>query len=131
MEKMIVTYQAPFDSSQFLVHSSQCDISKFGVNKKYVLYVGSAYPHKNLENLIRAWQIFTDKHDNDYQLVLVGKDSYFYDRLVNDPLPNPPLLRGGNVVYAGFVPDDELVRIIKKRFTLCFPVYMKVLVCHL
>ncbi len=121
MEKMIVTYQAPFDSSQFLVHSSQCDISKFGVNKKYVLYVGSAYPHKNLENLIRAWQIFTDKHDNDYQLVLVGKDSYFYDRLVNDPSLTLPLLRGGNVVYAGFVPDDELVELYKNASLYVFP----------
>lgn len=115
MEKMIVTYQAPFESSQFLVQSSQFDISKFGINKPYVLFVGAAYPHKNLENLIKAWQIFVDKHDNEYQLVLVGKSSYFYDRLKSEV---------GNmqsIIFTGFVPDDELVELYKQASLYVFP----------
>lgn len=122
MEKMIVTYQAPFDMNhKSRIMNHELINEKFGINKPYVLYVGAAYPHKNLKNLIKAWQIFVDKHDNEYQLVLVGKDSYFYDRLVNDPSLTLPLLRGGEVIYTGFVPDDELVELYQQASLYVFP----------
>lgn len=120
MEKMIVTYQAPFEKNKEEGIRNK-ELKDWGINKPYVLYVGSAYPHKNLENLIKAWQIFVDKHDHDYQLVLVGKSSYFYDRLVNDPSLALPLSRGGEVVYTGFVPDDELVELYRQASLYVFP----------
>lgn len=127
MEKMIVTYQAPFEKNKEegislpAGEAGNKELKDWGINKSYVLYVGAAYPHKNLENLIKAWQIFVDKHDNEYQLVLVGKNSYFYDRLTNDPSLTLPLLRGGEVVYTGFVPDDELVELYRQASLYVFP----------
>ncbi len=44
---------------------------------KYFLYVGNAYPHKNLETLIQAFMGL----DNETKLLLVGKEDYFYKRL--------------------------------------------------
>lgn len=44
--------------------------------KPYIIYVGSAYPHKNLENLCDAF-----KNIDDLNLVLVGKKDFFYNRL--------------------------------------------------
>lgn len=46
----------------------------------YFLYVGNAYPHKNLERLIEAFEIlrFTQ---NDARLILVGREDFFYKRL--------------------------------------------------
>lgn len=41
----------------------------------YLLYVGNAHPHKNVENLIKAAEIIKIK------LVLVGSDDFFYPRL--------------------------------------------------
>ena len=41
----------------------------------YVLYVGNAHPHKNVENLIKAAEI------GKFHLVLVGNDPFFYPRL--------------------------------------------------
>ncbi len=46
----------------------------------YFLYVGNAYPHKNLEFLIRSFGTFVVKHPT-YQLVLIGKNDFFYTRL--------------------------------------------------
>jgi glycosyltransferase involved in cell wall biosynthesis len=46
----------------------------------YLLYVGNAYPHKNLEFLIHGfYKIWLQR--NDLSLVLVGKLDYFYERL--------------------------------------------------
>jgi glycosyltransferase involved in cell wall biosynthesis len=42
---------------------------------KYFLYVGNAYPHKNLEMLLRAATLAS------VYLVFVGRDDYFYKRL--------------------------------------------------
>lgn len=46
---------------------------------KFMLYVGNAYPHKNLDSLIRAYENIQDKIEED--LVLVGRSDYFYKRL--------------------------------------------------
>jgi glycosyltransferase involved in cell wall biosynthesis len=60
---------------QFSVSQSQLN------GKKYFLYVGNAYPHKNLEKLIQAFSLFREEVEKDVQLVLVGKDDYFYKKL--------------------------------------------------
>jgi glycosyltransferase involved in cell wall biosynthesis len=42
--------------------------------------VGNAYPHKNLDRMVVAFaEAFGET--KDFQLVLVGKDDYFYQRL--------------------------------------------------
>lgn len=46
----------------------------------YFLYVGNAYPHKNLEVLLRAFSIFHQQHP-DIHLVLAGRKDVFYERL--------------------------------------------------
>jgi glycosyltransferase involved in cell wall biosynthesis len=48
--------------------------------KPYLLYIGNAYPHKNLERLIFAFKKLV-KDGLDYQLVLVGGNDYFYEKL--------------------------------------------------
>lgn len=45
------------------------------LKEKYILYVGNAHPHKNVESLIAAAEILKMK------LVLIGNDSFFYPRL--------------------------------------------------
>lgn len=45
------------------------------LKKPYILYVGNAHPHKNVESLIKAAEILKMK------LILVGNDKFFYPRL--------------------------------------------------
>ena len=46
----------------------------------YILYVGNAHPHKNVEMLIMAIQKLRQKRS--LRLVLVGSDAFFYPKLV-------------------------------------------------
>lgn len=46
----------------------------------YFLYVGNAYPHKNLEALLHAFSFFHKAYP-DVTLVLAGRDDVFYQRL--------------------------------------------------
>lgn len=45
----------------------------------YILYVGNAYPHKNLIRLIHAVKLLNQKQN--IRLVLAGNDHFFYPRL--------------------------------------------------
>ena len=82
-------------------NSIKIDLKKYGITKNFVLYVGNAYPHKNLEFLIQAWLNFKE----DYQLVLVGRKDYFYQRLekmIQD------LGLENKIILTGYLSDSEL-----------------------
>jgi glycosyltransferase involved in cell wall biosynthesis len=55
-------------------------LEKYQVKKPYVFYVGNAYPHKNLNNLIEAFGLVA-KDTPELTLVLGGKKNFFYERL--------------------------------------------------
>lgn len=47
----------------------------------YFLYVGNAYPHKNLPVLLDGYHIYASRFTHPYTLVLVGRRDYFYSRI--------------------------------------------------
>lgn len=77
----------------------------FKEKKPYFLYVGNAYPHKNVERLIDAFQIFSEKHP-EYILRLVGKKDFFYKRLIEK-------VKTPNVEFMGYVNDSDLAKLYK------------------
>ncbi|MCL5439112.1 MAG: glycosyltransferase family 4 protein [Patescibacteria group bacterium] len=48
--------------------------------KPYILYVGNAHPHKNVESLILAMKKINEKN-KELKLVLIGSDDFFYQKL--------------------------------------------------
>ncbi len=84
----------------------------------FALYVGNAYPHKNLESLLEAFAAFRRRGHDGYRLVLVGKDDYFYGRLAEE------VRKKGidtNVVFFGHASDQELAEIYRKATFYVFP----------
>jgi glycosyltransferase involved in cell wall biosynthesis len=83
--------------------------------RDYFLYVGNAYPHKNLERLIEAFsEVLRSKkqevRSKDLQLVLVGKEDFFYKRL-RDKVDKMGL--GDSVLFKHDVTDGELAGLYK------------------
>ncbi|MBI4121884.1 MAG: glycosyltransferase family 4 protein [Parcubacteria group bacterium] len=76
-DKIFVTPIAP---SSALANIKAGPAEDLGLHIPYILYVGNAYPHKNLEFLIRAFHKLWQTH-RDLSLVLVGKLDPFYWRL--------------------------------------------------
>jgi glycosyltransferase involved in cell wall biosynthesis len=71
---------------------------------KYFLYVGNAYPHKNVELLLHAASKAV------VRVVFVGKDDFFYKRLGIKPKT---------------VTDPELCQLYKNAQALVFPSLME------
>lgn len=113
--KIIVTPEAT-ESKVRLVKKT--DLRSLGITKPFILYVGNAYPHKNLERLILAYgKIITD-YLLDYQLVIVGKKDSFRDQIEQDV--NKARLND-KVIFTGFVSDDTLHYLYKSAEIYVFP----------
>jgi glycosyltransferase involved in cell wall biosynthesis len=85
--------------------------------------VGNAYPHKNLEKLIDAFKDLRKKNPG-IQLVLVGKEDYFYkrikDRASSDGLWNEES-RDNAIIFPDYVPDEKLEVLYKQSIAYVFP----------
>lgn len=115
-EKVLVIYESGGEIKNN-IQENLGKIDKYGIIKPYLLYVGNAYPHKNLEKLVKSWQIFNEKQGRSVKLVLVGKKDYFYDRLQRI-VENHKI---HNIIFAGFVSDNDLDVIYKNAIAYIFP----------
>lgn len=107
-EKVIVTYEGVAE----LNDSFKKGIEK--LNSPYLLYVGNAYPHKNLEGLIKVFAQIK-KNLPDLNLVLVGKEDYFYSRL------KKYAENFSGIIFPGFVPDRDLAELYANALAYVFP----------
>lgn len=101
LEKIVVTSEG-IDTRIVVTQKVLSQTEKI-VTIPYFLYVGNAYPHKNLYTLIKAFREFQKKHPVA-QLVLVGKEEFFYKRLKR-------VVAGmgvHNIIFTGFIPDNDL-----------------------
>ncbi|MDO9509655.1 MAG: glycosyltransferase family 1 protein [Candidatus Magasanikbacteria bacterium] len=113
-EKIIVTCLAP--TYLGIKYTNEEIKIKYNIKKPYLLYVGVAYPHKNLNRLIQAWKIF-EKDNNNFNLVLVGKKNYFYENLIN----SKEYQNCKNIIFTDFVPDNELSTLYQNAKAYIFP----------
>ncbi|MBU3901427.1 glycosyltransferase family 4 protein, partial [Patescibacteria group bacterium] len=130
---------------QAVRNDSLC-LEKYGIKKPYLLYVGNAYPHKNLARLAEAFKLLRNGQYPDLQLVLVGGDDYFYRQLrdkiekechserseesrgsvatrATDSIDSSPTAQNDNqkIIFTDFVPDKELGALYQNAVLYVFP----------
>ncbi len=115
-KKIVITYEACEKSLQKNLSSSEKILKKYGIMKPYLLYVGNAYPHKNLERLVLAFAQVLSKSQH-LHLVLVGKEDYFYARL----RAQVEKQKIANVIFPGFVSDQDLDAVYGQALLYVFP----------
>lgn len=113
-KKIVITYEASEPPSQNTpqkpAFTNEAD--------RFLLYVGTAFPHKNLDNLVRAFSLLRSNNP-DLKLFLVGKKEYYY-RQLEDFIKSQPGLEPW-VQTTGFVSDNELAWLYKHAQTFVFP----------
>lgn len=82
-DELIAHYKANKDRVEVIYEGFDSLISENAVKEKlvsknYILYVGNAYPHKNLKKLLEAFKGIRKEIDID--LVCIGRNDFFYDR---------------------------------------------------
>ena len=128
-DKVIVTYEgvanlAKGRDSLFVAKlDNQETLKQYHITNNFLLYVGNAYPHKNLEVLLRVFSKLIIKKP-ELRLVLVGKEDYFYDR-VRDNARALNIWQKENinspVIFPGYVPDAQLEILYSEAGAYIFP----------
>jgi len=127
-KKIVVTYEgvanlAKGNDTLFVRKlDEEGTLERYKIKDNFLLYIGNAYPHKNLEGLIRVFAAVIKKYPH-LRLVLVGKRDYFYDR-VKDYAQSLGLYQNdanSPIIFPGYVPDTELEILFKRALFYVFP----------
>lgn len=117
LDKITLTYDA-LDTHFLDLIKKRKPQKKFSF--PYILYVGNAYPHKNLERLLTAFSLIVKKRK--VKLVLAGDDSYFYPKLKTYV---ERLGIANTVIFFGTANDAELIDLYSFSSCLVFPSLME------
>jgi glycosyltransferase involved in cell wall biosynthesis len=103
--------------------NNQKVLEKFGIKKKYVLFLGTLEPIKNIAGLLKSFALFKEKYcktnkNFDYQLVIAGKRGWLsqsYPQMAKD------LGIAKDIVFTGYIIGDELVPLFKQADFFIMP----------
>ncbi|MDP2789575.1 MAG: glycosyltransferase family 1 protein [bacterium] len=115
-KKVTVTYEA-VDSFPAPATDDAALVQGAGIAGRYLLYVGNAYPHKNLEQFVAFLKALPPQHA-DLSLVVVCKPDYFLERF-RQQVADAGLLR--RVIFPGYVDDATLGALYRNAHAYIFP----------
>jgi glycosyltransferase involved in cell wall biosynthesis len=106
--RVAVTYEAADPPA---VEPDPATLERYGVDAPYFLYVGSAYPYKNLARLIDSFA----RMGAEYRLVLAGDQEDF-----GAALREQAAGLGGRIVFPGPVSEEELAALFAGALAYAF-----------
>ena len=74
------------------------------IKQPFIMHAGSPFPHKNINRLVKAFELLNVQHPN-LQLVLAGKREYYFEQL-EKVIHSSPI--SNKIIITGFVSDGEL-----------------------
>jgi glycosyltransferase involved in cell wall biosynthesis len=89
-----------------------------GIDGEYFLYLGTIEPRKNLERLIAAYHIFTQRTDNPPKLVLAGGKGWLYDDIFRKVTE---LGIAEKVIFTKYVPSEDMNPLMCGAVAFVFP----------
>lgn len=127
-EKVQVIYEGIADLTKSQAHDfietkQDLILEKYKIKTPFLLYVGNAYPHKNLEFLLVSFKKLLIDYP-DLSLVMVGKEDYFYRRLKNLAQDLGVYRKedsNSSVVFTAYVSDEELAVLYNTALVYVFP----------
>ncbi|OIP58241.1 MAG: hypothetical protein COX79_03000 [Candidatus Levybacteria bacterium CG_4_10_14_0_2_um_filter_36_16] len=115
-DDIVVTYEGGLEKHKFKKkYSLHVEAVLKQLPKTFFLYVGNAYPHKNIKILIDAIQKIEDKNTS---IVMVGKEDFFYKRLKNEIMVRN---LNNRIIFLDKVDDDVLVNLYTHARALVVP----------
>ncbi|UPG91108.1 glycosyltransferase family 4 protein [Luteibacter aegosomaticola] len=101
------------------VHAAS-SVRKHGISRPFVMYAGGFDPRKNLARLIEAFALLPAEVRDAHQLVLVGGIGSV-ERGALEQVSASHGLSPDDLVFTGFVSDDELVNLYNACALYAFP----------
>lgn len=119
-EKVAVTYEAADDKffswggEKLTAPQVNSVLKKYQIKKPFIIYVGNAYPYKNLDRLLQALK----QLPSNITLVNPSARSVFYENLAAKAQTEG---LSDRVILPGFVPDEDLAVLYRAAEAYVFP----------
>lgn len=91
---------------------------KFKIYDDYYLYLGTLEPRKNIEEIVEAYGRLVYKEKDCPKLVLAGRKGWLFESIF-DKVKQLDIEE--NVIFTGYIDDDEKVRLICGAIAFIFP----------
>lgn len=122
-QKIDVVYNGINEGFKPLPNDEQEKVrEQYSQGKPYFLFVGSQSPRKNLNRLVAAFDVFKEKSQSDYKLVLVGA---VYSSVGDVKRVIDKSKYKNDIIFTGRQPQQELERIMASAFALPFVPYFE------
>ncbi|WP_461207114.1 glycosyltransferase family 4 protein [Clostridium sp. DL1XJH146] len=92
--------------------------NKYNLPDKYLLYLGTLEPRKNISLLIEAFSMYKKSNTDDIKLVIAGKKGWMYDDIFNKV---KELNINKEVVFTNYVDESDKPEIYKNSKAFIFP----------
>ncbi|MFC1653816.1 glycosyltransferase family 4 protein [Patescibacteria group bacterium] len=117
--KIVVTHEAVDDSLKKTKKISFKKLSaKYNINKPFVIYIGSAYPHKNVNKLIDAINLINHQSDEKIQLIVAGSRDIFVKKLQQYAEKTS---KEKNIIFTGYLTDNQVKCLYQNALCLVHP----------
>lgn len=83
------------------------------IPERYFLFVGTLQPRKNIEGLVKAYQVYRQKADNPADLVLAGGKGWLFDENW--------IAQAEGVHLTGYISDGQKALLYQQAQALVFP----------
>jgi glycosyltransferase involved in cell wall biosynthesis len=123
LEKTCVVYNG-VDSHLFYPLSSQerlnaaSQLKELGIDKPYVLYVGTIEPRKNLAGLLESFALLKSKKVFQGQLIVAGMKGWMQES-IGELIKKLGIDR--DVIFTGFISDGQLRQLYNMAQVFVFP----------
>ena len=107
IDKIQVIYEGVDEQFQVIKNYDKIKAikEKYKITKPFIFYTGVWRNHKNLVGLIKAFDLIVNKYRMNYQLVLGGKEDFYYPEVRQTW---KKLNLGDKIIRTGFISQEEL-----------------------
>lgn len=94
---------------------------KYALPEKFILYLGTLQPRKNIAHLVEAFsRIIKEKGTDDLKLVICGnRSSHNYDKRIDEQIIKNEVI--DYVIFPGFIGEEDKVAVFRLAHVFAFP----------
>jgi glycosyltransferase involved in cell wall biosynthesis len=121
-KRIDVVYNGSNSIYRPLDESAQLKTRKlFSDSKSYFLFIGSMHPRKNIPGLIKAFELYKEKSNSDFKLLIVGS-KFFLTKEIDDLYAKSNYKE--DIIFTGRLNPETLHQVLASAFALTFvPLY--------
>jgi glycosyltransferase involved in cell wall biosynthesis len=118
-DKIVTTFIPPSEPIPVSDSEAQQSLTKQGITKPYLFFIGTMEPRKNIPNLLEAYKLLPQPLRDKYSLVLAGKIDWKYESTKSKIESTQS--EGYDVHYLGFIDDATRSALYQSSSLLVWP----------